>query len=223
MSIVVMTQDQEEIRLHGQRLLEYVLDKFPSPGSVTDVGTGAGFSAKVFLEFKYDVTGISLGDAPKSNTLHPKYTHIKKNVFDVELRHADILWCCHTLEHIPNVGMFLTKCRWLTKPGGMFCIVVPSDPTNLLVDGHLTFWTPAHLIYNLVLAGFNCKDAKWYTEGRDIALIVPRDDMPQVDLHYDSGDLEYLTPYFPVPLVHRQTSPWLADNFEVDNEDSDIR
>jgi len=225
MEITIMTPDRGKIRVHGQKLLEYVLEEFPSPASVTDVGIGAGYTSQVLLDFKYDVTGISLGDVNESTMRNPRYTHIKQSIFNVEMRHADIVWCSHTLEHMPNVCMFLTKCRWLLKPGGMFCIVVPSDTQQLLVDGHLTFWTPAHLIINLVHAGFNCRDAKWYTEGRDIGLIVPRLDMPQVNLNYDTGDLEYLAPYFPCPLIPRATNPWLKDNFdkEVGNEDSDNR
>ncbi len=213
MKLSVATSEGGEVTLWGHRLLEHVIEKYPSPATVTDVGVGIGYTSRTFADLRYDVTGISLGDAPKSVVNIPRYTHIKKNVFDVELRHADILWCSHILEHMQNVGMFLTKCRWLTKPGGMFCIVVPSDTQDFLVDGHLTFWTPAHLIINMVLAGFNCKEARWYTEGRDIALIVPRQDMPQVDLHYDTGDLEYLARYFPCPLIPRETNPWLEDRF----------
>ncbi len=196
--------------------MEYVATHYKPPQSIIDVGSGNGIQSVCFLECGYDVTGISLGGAPSASLANPRYTHVKQNLFDVDLPQADIVWCSHTVEHVPDVGMFLTKCRWLVKPGGLFCIIVPLDPQTILIDGHLSFWTPAHLIINLVHAGFNCKRAMWYTEGRDIALIVRRDDMPVVDLNYDHGDLKYLSGYFPCPLIPRSTNPWLPDNFQED-------
>ena len=213
-SFEVTGRGNRPAHVFGRKLLGYVAEHYPAPQSVIDVGAGRGITSSVFLACKYDVTGISLGDAPSASLANAQYTHVKQSLFDVDLPQADIVWCSHVVEHVTDAGMFLTKCRWLVKPGGLFCIVVPSDPTDLLIDGHLSFWTPAHLIINLVHAGFNCKKAKWYTEGRDIALIIRRDDMPLVDLNYDQGDLRYLSPYFPCPLIPRSTNPWLADNFQ---------
>jgi SAM-dependent methyltransferase len=203
----------EPAYLWAQRLLERVTDEVSPPASVIDVGTGPGYSSLVFTSMKYKVTGISLNDGPKLLEKEPLYAHVRSDLIDADIPEADIVWCSHTLEHVTDVGMFLRKCRRLVKPGGWFCITVPADNQDLLIDGHLSFWTPAHLIVNLVHAGFNCKEAKWYTEMRDIGLMVKRNDVPAVDLNYDRGDLEALSPYFPCPLVHRKTSPWLKDNF----------
>jgi len=220
MKIEITSDTGDVIRVWGHTLLEGVLDKAPPPLTVMDIGTGLGVVSTVFLSLEYDVTGISLGEGTSKNLSYDNYTHVKENLFDLDLPPVDIVWSGMMIEHMPNVNLFLEKCRRLTKPGGWFCIVAPSDETDVLVDGHLTFWTPAHLIYNLVIAGFDCSEALWYTEGRDLGLMVQRKDRPQVDLNYDRGDLEALAPYFPTPLVHRVTHPWLADNFEVDNEGS---
>lgn len=205
--------NNKRARIWGQKLFERITDEAPPPASVIDVGTGPGYASSIFASMNYNVTGISLNDCPKLLEKEPLYTHVNSNLVDADIPEADIVWCSMTIEHVINVGTFLTKCRQLVKPDGLFCIVAPNDTQKLLVDGHLSFWTPAHLIINMVHAGFNCKEAKWYTEGRDIGLMVKRSDMSEVDLNYDHGDLETLSPYFPCPLIHRETSPWLKDNF----------
>ena len=203
----------EDAPINGKRLLGAILDIAPPPRTLTDVGIGVGLTSAVFLAYGYNVTGISLTDAPKTVNEHERYNHIKQDLFDADIPQADIVWASHVIEHMPNVGLFLEKCRQLTKPDGWFCIVAPSDPTFLQVDGHLSFWTPAHLIYNMVIAGFDCSEAFYQTHNRDIGLAVRRKDRPHVDLNYDRGDLETLSPYFPAPIVHRQTNPWLKDKF----------
>ena len=189
------------------------------PLTVTDVGVGRGITSWVFLQRGYQVTGLSLKETSPTVFAHEKYTHIQENLFDIDLPQADIVWASHVIEHMPNVGLFLEKCRSMTKIGGWFCVVAPSDPTSIIVDGHLTFWTPAHLIYNLVVAGFDCKDDVWHTDGRDIGLMVRRKDRPHIELNYDNGDLPALAAYFPVPIIHRQTNPWLLDRdlYETSN------
>ena len=192
--------------MFGRRLLERVIE-VTEPCTVIDVGVGKGEQAQAFLDAGYTVTGVSLSESPIE---HDWYIHIQNRMEECPCE-GDIVWCSHTLEHTPNVGQFLRQCRQSTID--WFCIVVPNDRQNLLIDGHLTFWTPAHLMYNLVIAGFDCNKAKWYTEGRDIALMVQRVDRPHVDLNYDHGDLEKLAPYFPFTLIPRITDPWLPDHF----------
>lgn len=203
--------------IYGIQMFERLLDG--DPCNVTDIGTGWGAGSKVFLKFGFTVTGISLSDGNPDNLLDERYTHVKENLFTADVPEAEIVWASMIIEHMPNVGLFLERCRELTKPGGLLCIIAPSDPMNLLVDGHLTFWTPAHLLLNLVHAGWDCSNAEWYTHGRDIGLMVKRKDRPHVELNYDSGDFELLQPYLPVEFEHRRTNPWLPDNWSY-SEDS---
>jgi len=209
----VHSLDGSEVKLKGKKLLERVTDESPPPLTVIDVGVGLGIQSYIFASFGYDVIGISLEDPLPIVKEQKKYIHVKENLFNADLPQADIVWASHIIEHMPNVGLFLERVRSMTKPDGWVCIVAPSDQMNLMVDGHLTFWTPAHLIYNMVVAGFDCRKAKYYTLGRDISLMVRRKDRPHIDLNYDYGDLSVLSLYFPAPIIHRETSPWLRDNF----------
>ncbi len=193
-------------------MLRRLLD-LTSASTVIDVGVGSGASAKLLVERDYQVTGVSLSKSPFRKK---GYKHVRKDFEKTDLT-ADIVWCSHTLEHVQNVGSFLEKIKDTLNKDGWLCIVVPSDPTDLLIDGHLSFWTPAHLIYNLVVAGFDCSDARYYTEGRDIALMVQKKLRKKVKLNHDKGDYELLKDYFPVDMIPRETNPWLEDNFEDSN------
>ena len=196
----------------GCRLLNYVLDELETVSTVLNVGVKHGIHSCLFMYEGHKVIGVS---PMTPNVEHELFTYIEGMLEDIDpplISDVDVVWASMVLEHAQNVGDLLTKCRECLKPNGWFGVVVPSDKTDLLVDGHLSFWTPASLIYNMVMAGWDCKDARWYTQGRDIGLMVQRVDRPSVELDYDRGDLEKLQPYFPVPFEHRKTDPWLEDN-----------
>ncbi|KKL97284.1 hypothetical protein LCGC14_1836030 [marine sediment metagenome] len=207
------TPDGRWYPLFGLRLLNAILESTP-PSTVIDLGCGKGAASKIFLNYGYTVTGISLSNEPELVADYENYTHVKQDMFQAHVDPADILWTAHVMEHMTNVGLFLHLCKHLLKDDGLLGISVPSDSTMTMVDGHLTFWTPAHLIYNLVINGWDCSQARFYREGRDISLMVRKKDVPPIVLNYDRGDLEKLSPYFPVPIIHRVTDPWLADNFQ---------
>lgn len=211
MKIGILIDNQVKfVTVYGEKLLAMVLKN--DPCSVIDVGTGCGISSMVFLHRGFTVTGISLTGGLPDNLRNERYTHIQENLFTADIAQADIVWASMIIEHMPNVGLFLERCKELTKPGGLLCIIAPSDPTDLLVDGHLNFWTPAHLLLNMVHAGLDCSEAKYYTKGRDIGLMVRRKDRPHIELNYDGGDFKLLQPYLPVEFEHRWTNPWLPDN-----------
>lgn len=200
-----------QVPIYGHKLIERALEE--APCSVIDVGTGRGIASKIFLHYGFNVTGISLNDGLPHNLESDLYTHVKEDLFTADVPQADIVWVSMLIEHMPNACLFLERCRKLTRPGGLFCIVAPTDPMTLLVDGHLSFWTPAHLLLNLVHAGFDCSEAEYYTLGRDIGLMVRRKDRPTIEFNYDRGDFELLQPYLPVPFHHRRTNPRLPDRW----------
>ena len=61
------------------------------------------------------------------------------------------------MEHQINVNSFLEKIRKDLKEDGFLCITVP-PAKHKMVGGHVTIWNPLLLIYNVVLAGFDCKN-----------------------------------------------------------------
>ena len=214
MRLAITAVDGRTVPIYGHRLIERVLEN--DPCTVTDVGVGFGVSSKIFLHYGFSVTGISLREGLPSNLSNERYTHVRENLFTADVPQADIVWASMIIEHMPNVGLFLERCKALTKPGGLLCIVAPTDPMSLLVDGHLSFWTPAHLLFNMVHAGIDCSEAEWYTQGRDIGLLVKRKDRTPIELNYDNGDFKLLQPYLPVEFVHRRTDPRLPDNWSYD-------
>ena len=91
----------------------------------------------------------------------------------------------------------VTKVKSLLIDNGILIITVPPLKHNI-VGGHVTLWNMGLLLYNLVLAGFDCSQAKCKKYGYNISVIVRNrtTNLPS-DLHMDCGDLEKLSNYFP--------------------------
>ena len=193
------------------RLLEHAIGK--NPETVLDIGVGKGFHAYSFLAHGIRVTGLDVNEHPTSFQ-HPLYDHVQRSIELVELdRQFDMLWCCHTLEHIPNVQHALIKFRSWLKDDGYLAIAVPTDRQSRIHIGHLTLWTPAHLIYNLVCGGWDCTDALWYTEYRTIGLIVKK--RPEIDYSGRTGtpqELMWFNQYTPTFIGHN-CAAWLENNW----------
>lgn len=108
----------------------------------------------------------------------------------------DVVWMSHVLEHQLDVNAFLKKARDLVSPGGYLVVTVPPSKPEV-VGGHLTLWTPGLLIYNLILAGFDCKDCKVIRYGYNISVICKPRSGSLPELSFDIGDVDKLSEYFP--------------------------
>ena len=109
------------------------------------------------------------------------------------------IWASHVLEHQPNVGLFIQKMhRELVEDGWLFVIVPPSKPA--IVGGHLTIWNAGLLLYNLIVNGFDCRDAMVHVQGYNIGVFVRKHTVEIPALRCDSGDIETLAEFFPVPV-----------------------
>lgn len=111
----------------------------------------------------------------------------------------DCIWCSHVLEHQLNANVFLTKIHSLLNEGGVLAISVPPR-RDKLVGGHVSLWTSALLLYNLILAGFDCRKASVKEYNYDISVIVKKKEFILPTLVYDAGDIETLSEYFPVKV-----------------------
>lgn len=162
--------------------------------TVIDIGCCAGNHTKYFRDRGRIVTPVDFhGDVPG----------IVKGLYqDLEFEQHDAIWCCHVLEHVINVNSFLKKIHNDLKEGGVLCITVPPLKHNI-VGGHVTLWNAGLLMYNLVLAGFNCKNIKIKQYGYNISIILEKKsyDLPN-NMFYDNGDLELLSDAFP-DFVHQ--------------------
>lgn len=111
----------------------------------------------------------------------------------------DAIWCCHVLEHQRNVGAFLEKCFADLKDGGWLAVTVPPRKDEI-VGGHLTLWNAGLLLYNLILAGFDCSGASVKTYGYNVSVIVRKRRANLPALKMDCGDIESLAEFFPMPV-----------------------
>lgn len=155
--------------------------------TVLDIGSG-GNHATIFTDAGKDVVTNNLYDADYVG-----------DYLCLGLGKFDCIWASHVLEHQPNPNLFLKKCFNELNDNGILAITVP-PLKNEIVGGHVTLWNAGILLYQLILAGFNCIDASIKTYGYNISVIVRKKPFVMPELKMDSGDIETLTPYFPIPM-----------------------
>lgn len=180
----------------GSACLQKVLDELDFR-SVLDVGSGSGQHAEIFSKYGKTVTQVDFGKScyfmngsTDRKIVIGDYLHC---TFDKQF---DLVWACHVLEHQPNVNLFLRKIHSDLRDEGYLAITVP-PLRNEVVGGHLTIWNAGLLLYNLVLAGFNCKQAKILQYGYNISVILQKEAIVLPALDYDKGDIDKLKNYLP--------------------------
>lgn len=152
---------------------------------VLDLGSGPGHHAQIFRDHGKDVTTLDFGNADICGDFN-----------EVEVPYFDLIWCNHVLEHQPNVNLFLRK---VLDHCDYFAVTVPPAKHNI-VGGHLTLWNAGLLLYNLILAGFDCSEAKVKSYGYNVSVITKTTRRPELSLKMDCGDIETLSPYFPISV-----------------------
>lgn len=175
----------------GGQALDRLL-RIPGVRSVLDVGSGFGVHAQIMRSFGKTVTTVSL-EAPADHVCDFVEWGGQPESFDA-------VWACHVLEHQLDVGAFLAACRRQLRDGGILAITVP-PAKHFIVGGHLTLWNAGLLLYNLILAGFDCRNAMVGTYGYNISVIVAKGDVDLPPLYFDEGDIDRLAAFFPVPLT----------------------
>ncbi|MCF2948119.1 class I SAM-dependent methyltransferase [Paraglaciecola aquimarina] len=189
--------------MRGDKAIEKLLKDF-SFESVVDVGCGGHFDqSKAFQTGGKTVTAVDPYDSGAE--IPQEITYINKKVEDLTGKEFeyDLIWCCHCLEHQYNPIEFLTNLKNVMKPNSLVAITVPPLKHNI-VNGHVTLWNGGLLLYNLVLAGFNCRNAKVKKYGYNITVIIERDDIQPDTIHI--ADL----------------ADWLPDGYNYQGFDGDI-
>lgn len=161
--------------------------------TVLDIGAGQPTgvnAANFFKELAKEVTRQDINPDYKPDILGDF-----NNVATDKL--YDCVWCSHVLEHQLNVNSFLTKIFHTLKDGGVLAITVPPLKEEI-VGGHVTLWNAGLLLYNLILAGFDCRDAAVKTYGYNISVIVEKKTAILPDLLFDAGDIRALNEFFPL-------------------------
>jgi SAM-dependent methyltransferase len=162
------------------------------PDTVLDVGSGAGIHARHMREAGLSVTTLDI--APPADIVTDFRTWRLP-------REYGAVWASHVLEHQPDPGEFLRHCFGLIREGGWFAVTVPPLKHDI-VGGHVTLWNAGLLLYQLILAGFDCAQARVGTYAYNISVIVQKRSRPEVPLVFDTGDIETLAPFFPLPVKH---------------------
>lgn len=140
----------------AEKSLEAVCDA-RDVSRVLDLGSRAGEHAKRLRAAGKKVTAISLEEG---DYLTKRYR-----------KKFDAILCSHVLEHQRNPGLFLDKVYRDLREGGLLSITVP-PVKNGLIGGHYTVWTLDTLVYQLVLAGFDCSRADCFRQGYNLSVVV---------------------------------------------------
>lgn len=159
--------------------------------TVLDVGCGLGRHLARFRAAGKRASGIDIVGLTEGVIVADYLRHEFARPFDC-------LWLSHVLEHQLNVNFFLRKVFADLREGGTLALTVP-PLKNAIVGGHVTLWNAGLVIYNLVLAGFDCRQARVKQYGYNISVITPKISatIPYDDLHYDDGDIDLLAKFFP--------------------------
>ncbi|GAF76880.1 unnamed protein product [marine sediment metagenome] len=96
------------------------------------------------------------------------------------------------------------KINFLLKENGILGIVVPPRKPSI-VGGHFTLWNAGLLLYNLVMAGFDCSHyCKILQYDYNIGVIIKKKNIKKypANLSMDKGDIELLSYFFPFEVKH---------------------
>lgn len=168
---------------------------------VLDIGSGRGEHAAILRAAGREVFTVDLA---------PPADHVGDFIVWREGDGTfDAVWVSHVLEHQPDVGRFLDAVTRKLRPGGVLAVTVP-PMKDAIVGGHVSLWNAGLLLYRLILAGFDSRDARvgTYASGPgypvyNISVIVrkPLAPISLPPLRMDSGDIDALAPFFPLPVA----------------------
>ena len=166
--------------------------------SVVDIGSGAGLHSAVFREQGKHVTAVDFGSSVYFNRREDDYTYVRGDFMTLDFENKfDCAWASHVLEHQPNPGAFINRMMEIVADDGLIAITVP-PLKHEIVGGHLSLWNAGLLLYQLVFAGLDCRDAAVRSWGYNVSVIARNRRRPHVELDYDSGDVERLKEFFPL-------------------------
>ena len=173
--------DDSDERL-GYEALDALMAE-PDIKSVLDVGCGNGATARFLSAAGRRVVGVdpSLpGDSFNDQSNGGQAWLLKQDYLDPELPQSetfDAIWCCHVLEHVDDPQRLLRKCFDDLRDGGLLAITVP-PAQHAIVGGHFSFWNAGQLLYHLVRAGFDCRNARIKQYGYNISILARKSAVP---------------------------------------------
>lgn len=187
--------------------------------TVLDIGAGECIHSEMFAQKGKSVTSLDYGKSPYVLCKNNKQNFIIADFleYDFSGNQYDAVWCSHVLEHQLNVNLFLKKVNSVLKENGVLAITVP-PLKNEIVGGHVCLWNAGLILYNLILAGFDCKDAIVKTYGYNISVIVKKKSIDiQSMLVYDNGDISTIKKYLPGCIEYHENFKDISFNGDIKN------
>ena len=184
----------------GRHAMQKLLREFKF-NSILDIGSGQGLHAALLKDHNKQVSTIDYGASEyfkeASGAAFDSSNSIIADFNEHEFTcQYDAIWCSHVLEHQPNPNIFLRKIYSLLPDEGILAITVP-PARKIITGGHLSNWSAGLLLYNLVLAGFDCKNASILKYDYNISIIVQKKQAICEDLGYDYGDIKKIKRFLP--------------------------
>lgn len=166
--------------------------------TVLDIGSGEGKHSDMLESEGKKVTSIDFGKSIYFEKRSENHNCIFGDYYNYNFEEQfDAIWASHVLEHQPNPNLFLKKIHKDLKEGGILAITVP-PLKHEIVGGHVTLWNAGLLMYQLIIAGFDCRDISIKSFGYNIGVVlIKKSILNYPDLSYDSGDIMKLCEYFP--------------------------
>lgn len=176
--------------------------------SVLDVGFGKGGASLYFASKGKEVTSLGLNinsyEYPKEQ--FKEYGIVTKDSEFLSFKSDkkfDAIWMSHVLEHTLNVGLFLDHAKDLLSDEGWLFIMVPPYE-GLVCGGHLTTgWNIGHLMYTLLVSGFNIKDGHYIKIGYNVCAFVQKSKTALPQLRCDYGDLNTTSEQWPLYIINQ--------------------
>lgn len=173
--------------------------------TVLDIGSGTGEHAALMRAAGKMVATVSY-EPPADHVCDYVGNRVIPSGFDA-------IWASHVLEHQPNPNLFLRQCFTDLRDDGVLAITVPPHKPNV-VGGHLATFNAGQLLYHLIIAGFDCSEARVsgnYSSGRNatgdayppynISVLVRKREAKLPPLRFDSGDIARLAHFFPCAVT----------------------
>ena len=183
----------------GKLLTEYKFE------NILEIGSRNGCAARAFAFAGKNITTVEIAEGFEAQ--------YNMDYLDAKFEQPfDAIWCSHVLEHQRHIGKFCEKLFSDLKEGGVLAITVPENPTTLML-GHCITFTSLHLIYHLILAGFDCSEACVRQYDYNISCIVTKksNGIPPLTYAAHPNDIPDLPRFFPSAISNAFTSGWHAD------------
>ncbi len=176
--------------------LQHLLDEYEFE-TVLDVGSGHGAHSRVMKAHGKQITKVDFLRSPNKEEDDEVEDVICGDFVEMDLgRTFDCVWASHILEHQVDAQRFLRKLFAAANDGGLLVITVPPLKQEV-VSGHVSLWNQGLLLYNLVVAGQDCREAEVIAYGYNLTVIVRKRLVELPELAYGLGDIDRLLPFLP--------------------------